>query len=215
MKIGIIGSGNVGGALGTRWAKIGHEVIFGTRDPQGIEMQQLAARASGKTRAASLPDAAREAEVLLLATPWPVTQQVVAGLGDLTGKILIDATNPLLPDLSGLAIGTTTSAGEQVAGWARGAKVVKAFNTVGANIMENPAFEGHRPVMFYCGDEADAKQVVAKLIGDLVFEPVDAGPLKQARLLEPFALLWISMAFAQGMGRDFAFELLRRRATAA
>jgi 8-hydroxy-5-deazaflavin:NADPH oxidoreductase len=215
MKIGIIGSGNVGGALGTRWAKIGHEVIFGTRDPQGIEMQQLAARASGKTRAASLADAAREAEVLLLAMPWPATQQVVAGLGDLHGKILIDATNPLLPDLSGLTLGTTTSAGEQVAAWARGAKVVKAFNTVGANIMENPAFEGHRPVMFYCGDDAEAKQVVAKLISELVFEPVDAGPLKQARLLEPFAMLWISMAFGQRMGTDFAFELLRRRSATA
>jgi 8-hydroxy-5-deazaflavin:NADPH oxidoreductase len=215
MKIGIIGSGNVGGALGTRWAKIGHEVIFGTRDPQGIEMQQLAARASGKTRAASLAGAAGEAGVLLLAMPWPATQQVIAGLGNLAGKILIDATNPLLPDLSGLTIGTTTSAAEQVAGWASGAKVVKAFNTVGAGIMENPAFEGHRPVMFYCGDDADAKQVVAKLISELVFEPVDAGPLTQARLLEPFAMLWISLALKQGMGGNFAFELLRRRATAA
>lgn len=215
MKIGIIGSGNVGGALGTRWAKLGHEVIFGTRDPQGIEMQQLAARARGKTRAALLADAAREGEVLLLATPWSAAQQVIASLGDLSGKILIDATNPLLPDLSGLAIGTTTSGGEQVAGWARGAKVVKAFNTVGANIMENPAFEGHRPVMFYCGDDADAKQVVARLISELVFEPVDAGPLKQARLLEPFAMLWISMAYRQGMGRDFAFEILRRHAATA
>jgi 8-hydroxy-5-deazaflavin:NADPH oxidoreductase len=216
MRIGIIGSGNVGGALGTRWAKIGHEVIFGTRDPQGMEKNQLAAKASGKTSAASFADTARQGEVLLLATPWPAAEEVIRGLGDLNGKILIDATNPLLPDLSGLTLGTATSAGERVAAWARGARVVKAFNTVGANIMENPAFEGHRPVMFYCGDDADAKQVVAKLISELVFEPVDAGPLTQARLLEPFALLWISLALKQGMGRDFAFELLRRReATAA
>lgn len=216
MKIGIVGSGNVGGALGSRWAKLGHAVTFGTRDPAGMEKQQLAAKIGAKARTASFADTARDKEVLLLATPWPVTQQVIASLGDLHGKILIDATNPLLPDLSGLTVGTTTSAGEQVAGWARGAKVVKAFNTVGANIMENPAFEGHRPVMFYCGDDADAKQVVAKLITELVFEPVDAGPLTQARVLEPFALLWISMAYAQGLGRDFAFELLRRReATAA
>jgi 8-hydroxy-5-deazaflavin:NADPH oxidoreductase len=216
MKIGIIGSGNVGGALGGRWAKLGHEVTFGTRDPQGIRKQQLAAKTGGKTRAASFADTARDNDVLLLATPWPATQQVIEGLGDLHGKILIDATNPLLPDLTGLTHGTTTSGAEQVAGWARGAKVVKAFNTVGANIMENPAFEGHRPVMFYCGDDAQAKDVVKKLIGELVLEPMDAGPLTRARLLEPFALLWISMAFAQGMGRDFAFELLRRReATAA
>ncbi len=210
MKIGIIGSGNVGGALGGRWAKLGHEVTFGTRDPQGIRKQQLAAKTGSKTRAASFADTARGNDVLLLATPWPVTHQVIAGLGDLDGKILIDATNPLLPDLSGLTHGTTTSGGEQVAGWASGAKVVKAFNTVGANIMQNPAFEGHRPVMFYCGDDAQAKDAVKKLIADLVFEPVDAGPLTQARVLEPFAMLWISLALKQGMGVNFAFELLRR-----
>jgi hypothetical protein len=211
MKIGIIGSGNVGGALGSRWAKAGHEVVFGTRDPQGPDIQQLSARVSGKTRVATLAETARDNEVLLLSTPWPATQQIIQGLGNLNGKLLIDATNPLLPDLSGLTLGTTTSAGEQVAGWARGAKVVKAFNTVGANIMTDPTFDGHKPVMFYCGDDAEAKQVVRKLIDELVFEAVDAGPLTQARLLEPFALLWISLAYAQGMGRDFAFELLRRR----
>ncbi len=210
MKIGIIGSGNVGSALGSRWAKAGHEVVFGTRNPQGLDMQQLAAKASGKTSAASLADTARDNDVLLLATPWAATEQIIAGLGDLSGKILIDATNPLLPDLSGLALGSTTSAGEQVAGWARGAKVVKAFNTVGANIMADPSFQGHKPVLFYCGDDPQAKQVVQKLISELVFEAVDAGPLKQARLLEPFALLWISMAYAQGLGTDFAFELIRR-----
>jgi 8-hydroxy-5-deazaflavin:NADPH oxidoreductase len=215
MKIGIIGSGNVGGALGGRWAKLGHEVVFGTRNPESGDVQKLAARASGKTSAATLADTANGCEVLLLATPWPATQQIIAGLGDLNGKILIDATNPLLPDLSGLTHGTTTSGGEQVAAWARGAQVVKAFNTVGANIMADPAFEGHRPVMFYCGDDAQAKQVVKKLIDELVFEAIDAGPLTQARLLEPFAQLWISLAYAQGLGREFAFELLRRRAATA
>jgi predicted dinucleotide-binding enzyme len=215
MKIGIIGSGNVGGALGSRWAKLGHEVVFGTRNPESGDAQKLAARASGKTSAATLADTARDGEVLLLATPWPATEQIIAGLGDLHGKILIDATNPLLPDLSGLTHGTTTSGGEQVAGWARGAQVVKAFNTVGANVMADPAFEGHRPVMFYCGDDAEAKQVVKKLIDELVFEAIDAGPLIQARLLEPCAQLWISLAYAQGLGREFAFELLRRRAATA
>ena len=206
MKIGIIGSGNVGGALGSRWAKLGHEVIFGTRNPQGIDVQQLAAKASGKTSVAALADAAREGDVVLLSTPWPATQQIIAGLGDLKGKILIDATNPLLPDLSGLTHGTTTSGGEQVASWARGARVVKAFNTVGANIMANSTFDGHKPVLFYCGDDAEAKQVVKKLIDELVFEAVDAGPLRQARLLEPFALLWISMALVQGSGPGLRFR---------
>src|SRR5215472_6078104 len=96
MNIGIIGSGNVGGALGTRWAKGGHQVIFGSRDPGANDMKDLLAKAGSKARAATLQDAAKSGEVLLLSTPWPVTREVVQGLGDLSGKVLIDATNPLL-----------------------------------------------------------------------------------------------------------------------
>ena len=210
MTIGMIGSGNVGGALGVRWAKAGHQIVFGTRDPQAADIRERLAEAGANTRAATMAEAAQAGDVLLLATPWPATQQILAGLGNLNGKILIDATNPLLPDLSGLTHGTTTSGAEQVAGWARGAKVVKAFNTVGANIMANATFAGGRPVLFYCGDDAPAKQVVKELIAVLGFEAVDAGPLTQARLLEPFALLWISMALVHGLGREFAFQLLRR-----
>ncbi|HTW66957.1 MAG TPA: NAD(P)-binding domain-containing protein [Bryobacteraceae bacterium] len=117
MKIGIIGSGHVGGALGTRWAKLGHEVVFGTRNPQGNDIQQILTRAGGKTHAATLPGTASEGDVLLLSTPWPATQQIVATLGDLSRKILMDATNPLLPDLSRLTVGTTSSVAEQVAAW--------------------------------------------------------------------------------------------------
>ena len=128
----------------------------------------------------------------------------------MTGKVLIDAVNPLLPDLSGLVLGTTTSAAEQVASWARGAKVVKAFNTVGSNIMENPVFGQDKPVLFFCGDDASAKGKVKQLADEVGFEGVDAGPLTQARLLEPLALLWISLAFKAGLGREIAFKLLRR-----
>src|SRR5579872_7303533 len=135
MNIGIIGSGNVGGALGTRWAKGGHRVTFGSRDPNGKDIKDLLARAGSNARAATMQDAAKSAEVLLVATPWLVTKEIVQGLGDLSGKVVIDAVNPLLPDLSGLALANTTSAAEQMAGWARGARVVKAFNTVGSNIM--------------------------------------------------------------------------------
>jgi predicted dinucleotide-binding enzyme len=209
MNIGIIGSGNVGGALGTRWAKGGHQVIFGSRDPGANDMKDLLTKAGSNARAATLQDAAKSGEVLLLATPWPVTREVVQGLGDLSGKVLIDATNPLLPNLSGLVLGTTTSAAEQVAGWARGAKVAKAFNTVGANIMGNPAFGADKPVLFFCGDDSGSKAKVKQLVDELGFEGVDAGPLTQARLLEPFALLWISLAYQAGLGREIAFKLLR------
>jgi len=210
MTIGIIGSGNVGGALGTRWAKAGHEIVYGTRSPQADDIKQLLSQAGGKARAATLQEAARVGEVLLLAMPWGVAQSVLQGLGDLSGKTLIDATNPLLADLSGLDTGTTTSAGEKVAAWARGAKVVKAFNTVGANIMANASFGAERPALFYCGDDAAAKQTVKQLAEEIGFDALDAGPLTQARLLEPFALLWISLALKCGYGRDIAFKLLRR-----
>ena len=211
MKIGIIGSGNVGGALGSRWAKAGHEVVFGSRHPHGGDMKELLKQAGGKSRAATLAETAREADVLLLATPWTATQEIVEHLGELNGKIIIDATNPMFPDLSGLTHGTTTSGGEQVAQWARGAKLVKAFNTVGSNIMTDPSFGGgHRPAMFYCGDDQHAKDVAKKLIDEIGFEAIDAGAFRQARLLEPMAMLWVSLAFAQGMGREFAFTLLRR-----
>jgi 8-hydroxy-5-deazaflavin:NADPH oxidoreductase len=210
MTIGIIGSGNVGGTLGTRWAQAGHTVIFGSRNPQAADIQGLLAKAGANARAASQKEAAQAAEIVLIATPWPATRSAIEGLGDLAGKVIMDATNPLRPDLSALELGTTTSAAEQVASWARGAKVVKAFNTVGFNIMANPKFGAGRPVLFYCGDDAAAKQMVRPLIEPLGFEAVDAGPLRQARLLEPFALLWISLALEYGQGREIAFQLLRR-----
>lgn len=208
MKIGIIGSGNVGGALGKRWAQNGHQVIFSSRHPQSEEMKKLVGVAGPNASAATVTETVQSCDLLLLATPWPVTQEVLKGAGSFSGKILIDAVNPLLPDLSGLAIENTTSAAEQVASWATGARVVKAFNTVGANIMENPKFDNGQPVLFYCSDDAQAKQMVQPLISDLGFNAQDAGPLRQARVLEAFALLWISLALKGG--REIAFQFMRR-----
>jgi predicted dinucleotide-binding enzyme len=209
MNIGIIGAGNVGGTLGARWARNGHTVAFGVRDPNSTESRELLQKAGSGT-VTTMADAARFGDVLLVSTPWVAAQQVIESLGNLSGKIVIDVLNPLLPDLSGLALGTTTSAAEQVAQWAPGARVVKAFNTIGFNIMADPSFGANKALLFYCGDDAAAKQTVKSLAAELGFDPHDAGPLRQARLLEPFALLWISLAYGQGYGRDFAFQLLRR-----
>ena len=208
MNIGILGSGNVGGTLGRRWSASGHRVLFSSRDPQSAEMKKLAVEARAAT--ATVAEAVQASDVLLLATPWPVTQQVLKGAGSVADKVLIDATNPLLPDLSGLALGTNTSGAEQVALWAPSARVVKAFSTVGFNVMQNPKFPGGAPVMFYCGDDASAKETVRQLVSELGFDARDAGPLSQARLLEPFAMLWISLALKYGLGREFAFQLMRR-----
>lgn len=210
MKIGIIGAGNVGGTLGTRWAAAGHQVVFSSRNPSSKEITALAAAAGPNARTASVAEAVAASDVLLLATPWPATEPALRSAGSLAGKILIDATNPLLPNLSGIEFGTTTSGAEQVAQWAPGAKVVKAFNTIGNNIMEDPNFGGTPAVLFYCGDDAAAKQTVHALASGLGFDAHDAGPLTQARVLEPLALLWISLALVQGYGRNIAFQLMKR-----
>ena len=210
MKIGIIGSGNVGGALGKGWAKKGHSVVFGARDPADAKLQSLLKQAGPNARAAGVQEAAAFGEVVVFATPWPAAQDAIRGAGDLKGKVVFDCINPLKPDLSGLELGFTTSAAEQVAQWASGAKVVKVFNTTGSNNMENSRYPGGSPGMFYCGDDAAAKKLAKQLVTDLGFEPVDAGGLTSARLLEPLAMLWIHLAYAQAMGREFAFGILRR-----
>ena len=210
MNIGIIGAGNVSGALGKRWTATGHNIKFGVRDANKPEVVALLGKCGANASAGSVAEAAAFGELIAIATPWPATRAAIESAGHLAGKIVIDCTNPVKPDLSGLAIGHTTSAAEQVASWAKGARVLKCFNTTGANNMENPHYRGDRPVMFLCGDDADAKGVVMKLGQDVGFEMIDAGDLAIARLLELVAMLWIHLAFRGGLGRDFAFKLLRR-----
>jgi NADPH-dependent F420 reductase len=210
MKIGVIGSGNVGGTLGSRWAKGGHNVVFGSRHPDSPQMKKLVAEAGATARGATADETVAASDVVLLATPWEATQAVVSGLKGLAGKILIDATNPLQPGLAGMVYGPDTSGGEMVAKWAPGARVVKAFNTVGNNIMVDPGFGADKPVLFFCGDEAGAKEIVKGLAVELGFDAEDAGPLTQARFLEPFAMLWISLALLHGYGREIGFKFLRR-----
>jgi len=210
MKIAIIGAGNVGGTLGAGWANRGHEVVFGVRDAADPKLEELLARAGGQARAARVNDAAAAAEVVALTVPWPAAQDALRSAGDLRGKILFDCTNPLKPDLSGLAVGEKVSGAEQVAAWAPGARVVKIFNTTGFPNMANPEYREGRSMMLYCGDDAQAKKVAAQLAAELGFEPYDVGPLTEARLLEPFALVWIHLAVLQKMGTGFAFRLMRR-----
>jgi len=203
MKIGIIGAGNVGKALGQRFAEAGHDVEFGLR--QGSEVAVPTGTSTG-----TVAEAAAYGEVVVVATPWAVAEQVVESAGDLNGKVLFDCMNSIRPDFSGLAFDLETSVGEQLALLAPGAKVVKIFNTVGYNIMLDPSFGGSKASMLYCGDDADAKAVGARLAADIGFDPVDAGPLIQARYLEALAWLWISMAIKYGHGREIAFELVKR-----
>jgi 8-hydroxy-5-deazaflavin:NADPH oxidoreductase len=210
MKIGILGAGNVGAALARVWVSKKHDVVFGVSDPKGDRVKKALASLDGKGRAGTNAEAAAFGEVLALAVPWPAAKDAIAKCGNLAGKILVDCTNPLSADFKSLAIGHSTSAAEQVAEWARGAKVVKAFNTIGAGNFGNADFSGQRADGFYCGDDAGAKNTVKTLIEDAGMNPVDVGPLRNARLIEPLAMLWIDLAYNQGWGPNHAFKLLRR-----
>ncbi|HEY2087635.1 MAG TPA: NAD(P)-binding domain-containing protein [Mycobacterium sp.] len=199
-----MGAGNVGRSVGTAWQNRGHDVTFGVRNPDDPKYASLGAVRPNEA-------AVFDAEVVVLCTPWQGTQEALQGCGDLRGKILIDATNPLSPDFSTLEVGLTTSGAEQVADWATAARVCKAMNQIGAPMMDGPQLAG-TPVMFVCGDDDAAKSVTAGLVSELGFEAVDAGDLTLARLLEPYALLWIHLALRRGFGTDFGFGLLRGRA---
>lgn len=206
MTIAILGTGSVGSALGVAFANVGHTVVYGSRTPDGNEVQRLVARTGHGASATTHADAVTDAEVVVLATPWEATEALVRRL-DLAGKVVLDATNPLSwPDLT---LVVETSAGEVVQEAAPEARVVKAFSTVGANIMADTAFAGAvRPVMYVAGDDADAKAVAIDLSEALGFEGIDAGPIHRSRALEQMAVLWIHTAMHGG--REMALGLLRR-----
>jgi len=210
MRIGILGAGNVGGALGRVWTSKGHEVLFGLPEARGERTRKTLAALGSAARIGSNADAAAFGEILVLTVPWPAAHQAIESSGDLEGKMLIDCTNPLAADLKGLTVGLNTSAGEQVAAWARGAGVVKAFNSIGAGNIGHTDFAGLVADGFYCGDDAAAKATAKGLIADAGFNPVDVGPLRNARWLESLAMLWTDLAVNQRWGTDHAFKLLRR-----
>ena len=208
MKIAVIGTGSVGGTLGTAWAKCGHEVVFGSRDPSSSKVRSLIKLTENKASAATPQEAAASAEAVVIATPWPNTEATLRALTGLSDKIVIDATNPL--EKMALAIGLENSGGELVAKWSKSPRVVKAFNSTGYNVMAQPAFGSNKAAMMVCGDDAGANATVLKLAEELGFDAIDCGPLRAARYLEPMAALWVHLAYAQGMGREIAFGLLRR-----
>lgn len=203
MKLAIIGAGNVGRALAKNLGAKGYDIVFGVRDPAASQdLGQVAMETHS---------AAQSAPVILLATPWGVTPAICDSLAPLTGKIVIDCTNPLsmVDGRLRLDIGFATSAGEIVAQRLPGANVFKSFNQIGAEAMADTSRFSMRPLMYVAGDDSATKPTVLKLVEDAGFEALDAGPIEAARLLEPLAMLWIDQAFNLNRGRDFAFALTR------
>ncbi len=200
MKIGIIGGGSVGQKLAALIQSTGHEVVLGLRDP---------AKASGLSyQVAGLDAAAQVSEVVIIAIPYTACAEVLPKLATaLNGKIVIDATNPLNSDWSPLLLGQENSAGEEVARLLPNSRVVKAFNTIFADIMtpERIARGGQKATAFICGDDAGANDIVAELARQIGFTPVVTGPLRNARYLEGMAHLNIAIAVGTGGGTNAAF----------
>lgn len=202
MSIAILGAGRVGTTLGRRFADAGHTVRYGVRTPDDPKHGAVPGGAM------SLHAAAEGADVVVLTTSWAGAQDALRAAGDLAGKVLVDATNPIGPGMV-LTHGRDDSGAEQVARWAPGARVVKAFNSIGMEVMADPRFGDRRAVLWLCGDDAAACDVVARLAAEIGFEPIRLGPLVRARFIEPVALLWITASGVLGT-RQFAWGRLVR-----
>ena len=203
MHLGIIGAGNVGGTLGRRFSAAGHTITFGARDPAKTRVEL----ADPGLRVATVADL-RGCDAVLLATPWSATVAAAQTLAPSPGQIVIDATNPIAGRLEGLSPAATDSGGETVQRAIPHARVVKAFNTCGFEVMANPVFPGGRACMPVCGDDDAARRIVLDLAKDIGFTACDLGPLRNARYLEPMAMVWITRAILLGAGRRWAFSLV-------
>ena len=210
MRIGILGSGLMGSKLGTIFAHAGHDVVFSYSHSER-KLKRLAREARGHARAGMPREAAANADALLLAVHWSRVDDVLKQTGDLSGKVIVTCSLPMNADDTKLAVAHTSSGAEALARKLRKAHVVSAFSTVPSEVLFD-VFAGkrrrrRRPSLVYCGDGHDAKQIVASLIRDVGFEPVDAGPLRIARYLEPFALAMAQLAYEGNDGPEIAYRI--------
>jgi len=211
MRIGILGSGLMGGKLGTIFVRAGHEVIFSYARSEA-KLKKLARDAQGNVRAGTPDDAAKEADVLLVAVHWSRMDDVLKQAGDLSGKVIVTCSLPMDAGNTKLIVANTSSGAEELTKKIPKAHVVSAFNTVPSEVLFG-VFEAKRkatrPSLVYCGDDQSAKNVAAQLIRDTGFDPIDAGPLRIARYTEPFALLVAQLAYEGRGGPELAYRFER------
>ena len=210
MTIAVLGTGRMGTALARAFLRAGHQVILASRDSDRAK-SRTASEAPGAT-AATPAEAVLRADAAVLAVLWEDVPEMLAAAGDFAGKVLIDATNPEATEGRALVVGHTTSGAEEVARLATGARVVKAFNHVYAEILDRgPAFGGERATAFLCGDDESARRTVSAIAAGCGFAPVDAGGLESARYLEPAAMLMVELVRGRGEGAgSVALHLLAR-----
>jgi 8-hydroxy-5-deazaflavin:NADPH oxidoreductase len=214
MRVGILGSGLMGGKLGTIFARAGHEVVFSySRSKE--KLKKLARDAKGKARAGTPREAAEDADALLLAVHWSRLDDLLKQAGDLSGKVIVSCSLPMNSDDTELVVARTSSGAEELAKMIPKARIVSAFNTVPSEVLfgvyEGRRRKAHRPSLVYCGDDQRAKAVAVELIRDVGFDPVDAGPLEIARYTEPFALLVAQLAYEGKGGPELAYRFERFR----
>jgi predicted dinucleotide-binding enzyme len=211
MRIGILGSGLMGGKLGALFARAGHEVVF-SYARSARKLARLARESRGRARAGTPAEAARDADALLLAVHWSRVDEVLKQAGQLSGKVLITCSLPMNSSDTALVIGHGSSGAEELAKKTRRARVVAAFGTIPSEVLFSvfaARRKARRPSLVYCGDDREAKELTATLIRDVGFEPVDAGPLRVARYTEPFTLLIAQLAYESGAGPELAYRFER------
>lgn len=197
--VAMIGTGEVGSALGRRLAELGHTVVYGSREPGRDDVLQLVAATGHGAVAATQAAAARDADIVVLAVPWEVVEPLTQSLGDLSGRIVIDPTNPRTTAPDGFRdYAFEGSNAERIQAVAPGAAVVKAFSTLGAATMLEPTLADGPVSIPIAGDDADAKRTVAALALDMGFEPVDVGPLRYAHVLEGLHFLRYNAGLIEG-----------------
>lgn len=190
--IAVIGTGDVGGALGPKFAAQGHTIVYGSRDPERNKVKELVANTGEGASATTPADAAAQADIVVLAVPGLMVEEITRSLGDLSGKIIIDPTNPLQRRMNRLEHAVDTSNAEIIQAAAPGAYVVKAFNTLNWETMVDPSSAGGPVSIPLVGDNARAKEKVAELVAGMGLEPIDVGPLRDARWVEGMLILWIN-----------------------
>ena len=208
MKIGILGSGLMGAKLGTIFARAGHDVVFSYSRSEK-KLQSLARQAGARARAGTPAEAARDADVLLLAVHWSRLDDVLHQAGNVAGKVVVTCSLPMNADDTDLVVAHTSSGAEELAKRLPGARVVAAFGTVPSEVLfavYEKRRRKNRPSLIYVGDDARAKKIVAQLIDDVGFEPIDAGPLRIARYSEPFTLLVARLAYEGTNGPALAYR---------
>lgn len=203
MSILIIGAGNMAKGLATRFANAGHSVTLAGRDEATAE---AAARDVGnRVLSAPIASTAQSADIVVLAVPFDAAGDVIKAAGGFAGKVVVDITSPMKADFSGLSIGHTTSAAEEIQKGAPQAKVVKAFNTIFAQVLQNGGQAAGQPAtVFVAGDDEAARSAVIDLARSAGFETLETGTLATARYLEPLAALNITLGYGLGHGTDIA-----------